>query len=1234
METMLRPRHLNAAIPLAALGLLIAVVAWAADWPMWRCDPGRTGATAEELPPALHLQWSVEMPKLEPAWPDEERMGFDLAYEPVVMDDLVFIGSPAEDTLTARDAADGTVRWRFFADGPVRFAPACWEGKVYFGSDDGFVYCLDAQTGKLLWQFSAAPRQRLCLGNKRLTSTWPVRGAPVISQGKLYFAAGIWPFMGVFVYCLDAETGRELWINDGTSAVFMLQPHNSPAFAAIAPQGYMVVNGDRLIVPGGRSVPACFDANTGEMLYYHLAPFNRLGTYSACSLGARLFNSGNMWDLATGQYSGTIGTDPVLTPEMVYSLTDASVTAVRSDTIKQAEATDDKGNVARTLAGDRLWRSDVKADRLWLKAGSRLYASRGNHLMALKSEDADDDTIPLWEADIEGTPGAMAAAEGRLYVSTLEGKLQCFGGQELEPRTYPLSPTAGASTDQDQRAEAILAKTPAPEGYCLVLGARDGGLAEALARKTSMHVIAIGKDPERVAVIRERLQAAGLYGTRIAALAGDPSELQLPAYFATLVVAEDPSELAAGDGALWRTVQQALRPYGGQAVFELPAEQRGLQVADAVDDELAGVDVAREGDLLTIRRPGALPDAGTWVGQYGSMTNACVSQDQLVRAPLGLLWYGGSSNATILPRHGHGPPEQVIGGRLFIEGPDSLRAVDVYTGRVLWEVPLPGIGDAYNNTSHEPGANAVGTNFFATVDRVYVANGRRCTCLDPASGAQVGEILLPAAPGEAEPQVWGYIGVTGETLIAGASPLVFQGEAKIGKQNNWDGTASRRIVVFDRHSGAVLWQCEARYSFRHNAIAAGAGRLYLIDSLPDVAVQKLQRRGEEATFQPRMLALDLATGSVVWESTQNVFGTWLSYSEKHGLLLQAGRPSRDMLPNEPGDRIIAHQAATGEVVWDKAHKYFGPVLLHGDRIITQAIDMKNPGMALDIRTGERLSMASPLTGESMPWEYGRNYGCNTVVASPNLITFRSAAAGYFDLSTGGGTGNLGGFKSGCTSNLVVADGVLNAPEYTRTCTCSYQNRTSLALIHSPDVETWTFTMLSRGKEPIRALGINLGAPGDRVDDDGVLWLEYPIVGGPSPEVKVSASPEGVGYFRHHSSRYEGDGPRWVAASGAEGLQQIDIDLAEAGAPLRTYEVCLYFAEPEAAAQGQRVFDVQLQGRAVETGLDVIGLTGKPRTVLVRTYGGVEVTDRLSIRLQPAAGSSRPPLLCGLRCVAK
>ena len=82
-----------------------------------------------------------------------------------------------------------------------------------------------------------------------------------------------------------------------------------------------------------------------------------------------------------------------------------------------------------------------------------------------------------------------------------------------------------------------------------------------------------------------------------------------------------------------------------------------------------------------------------------------------MKAPLGLLWYGGSSNKQILPRHRHGPSEHVVGGRLFIEGPDLIRAVDVYTGRMLWQADLPGLGHAFAkfpifraNEAHEPGA--------------------------------------------------------------------------------------------------------------------------------------------------------------------------------------------------------------------------------------------------------------------------------------------------------------------------------------------------------------------------------------------------------------------------------------------------------------------------------------------------------------------------------------------------
>ena len=121
-----------------------------------------------------------------------------------------------------------------------------------------------------------------------------------------------------------------------------------------------------------------------------------------------------------------------------------------------------------------------------------------------------------------------------------------------------------------------------------------------------------------------------------------------------------------------------------------------------------------------------------------------------------------------------------------------------------------------------------------------------------------------------------------------------------------------------------------------------------------------------------------------------------------------------------------------------------------------------------LATGERKLSADPLTGEEMPWNYARGYGCNYNIAGEHLLSFRSAAAGFYDLVADGGTGNLGGFKSGCTSNLIAAAGVLNAPDYTRTCQCSYQNQTSLAFIHMPELEYWTTNDFKWNGERVRA----------------------------------------------------------------------------------------------------------------------------------------------------------------------
>ena len=85
---------------------------------------------------------------------------------------------------------------------------------------------------------AALLRSRNILGNQRLISTWPIRGGPVLLDGTIYFTAGIWPFMGIFIHAVDAQTGKVVWTNSGDSCPYVIQPHNSPAFGGFVPRGH------------------------------------------------------------------------------------------------------------------------------------------------------------------------------------------------------------------------------------------------------------------------------------------------------------------------------------------------------------------------------------------------------------------------------------------------------------------------------------------------------------------------------------------------------------------------------------------------------------------------------------------------------------------------------------------------------------------------------------------------------------------------------------------------------------------------------------------------------------------------------------------------------------------------------------------------------------------------------------------------------------------------------------
>ena len=241
---------------------------------MWRHDPGRTAATTQKMPAEPRLIWSRELPPLRPAF-KEPRLQFDRSYEPVAAGKRLLVGSSREDCVIAFDTDTGAELWRALANGPVRFAPVIVGETAIFGSDDGVVRCVKLSDGTEVWQKRAVPSNRLLLGNQRLISVWPVRGGPVAKDGRVYFAAGVWPLEGTFVFCCDAATGAEIWRNDRCSYLYGVHPHASEAMGGLAPQGYLLIDGDDLIVPCSTAYPARLDLQTGAIKEFELPSAGR-----------------------------------------------------------------------------------------------------------------------------------------------------------------------------------------------------------------------------------------------------------------------------------------------------------------------------------------------------------------------------------------------------------------------------------------------------------------------------------------------------------------------------------------------------------------------------------------------------------------------------------------------------------------------------------------------------------------------------------------------------------------------------------------------------------------------------------------------------------------------------------------------------------------------------------------------------------------------------------------------
>ena len=1128
----------------AFLCIAMCVTAWAGDWPAYRYDAARSGVSGEQLQTPLSLQWThVPAHPPRPAWPEPgrelNRLAFDYAHTVVAANGVVYFGSSADHKVYAIDLATGRVRWSIFTGGPVRFAPVVAGGRVFVASDDGHLYCLAASDGRELWRFRGAPDDRKMIGNEQMMSRWPLRSGVAVDGGTVHFSAGMWPSEGVHLYALAAATGEVVWQTVDEATQYKKQPHApSEAFLGVAPQGYVLADDERLAVPTGRNMPAVYDRRTGTQLHYRSAPRDwgtRWGGSWCQFVDDYLVTWNTHFQPDIDVLPGEFKPDPkdsmwffeAATGKELRELR-GKLCAVVKDGVLYASGTGKLSAydfdawikaVDPAAAPAPKWETPLERTYTLIAAGDTLFAGGAGSVTAVGLAQGK----MLWRQEVDGQARCLAAADGRLLVSTTTGRIYCFGADADAAPVVITSETVAPDTvpgDATTLAQRLLGETGKTSGYCLVLGAGDGQLLRALATQSDLMIHCAEPDTDRIRSVRKTLDAAGLYGVRVV-LHSDPTRaLPFPNYFADLVV-------AAPDAGRTLThwpaadVYRLLHPNGGRARFVAPKRlfgrggesvKRWLLGGGAPDAEIAVVD-----DIVHVTR-GALPGADDWTHQYAGPGRPGASGDTRARVPLEVLWFGKPGPGMMVARHWRGPAPLYANGRMFVIGQRELACVDAYNGRELWQRDLGTKAGAPVNVARWP-VDVAGSSVVADATSVYIATGTTCLRLNAATGETIATYRVPEYPVPIPPERvaatrWQYLSVLGDTVLGSMG----------------EGKAGRCVFAIDSETGALRWAYPPVGSVGINALALDETRVYLLDGATPEEIENAKRRGHEAASALALVALDIRSGAPVWHVDEGVSGA------------TDVRVARDVVLVTGRNLMTGVSAVTGAILYTRTIAVPKAPVIAGEAVYIQPY-------AYDLKTGTNRMQTHPFSGEDVPWTFTRSYGCGQISGSPNLLMFRTGTLGFYDLAGDSGTHNFAGVRAGCSTNAIAAGGLLLSAPADASCTCSYSFRTTLALAPATRTDRWGLVFTGLPATSLKKVALNLGAPGDRRDRDGTLWMAAP-----HPSV-YNARPTYADPFRYEF--FEGGGPQtsdpaaftrqaelrpWLYSTALRGLRKATFDL--------------------------------------------------------------------------------------------
>jgi outer membrane protein assembly factor BamB len=420
-------------------------------WPCYRHDARRSGGTPAAGPSHLNTLWSVDLGvrvtngPIVVDWRENPFVKGPIT-APVIADGAAYVARPDAHEVVAIDASSGQVRWRFTANGRVDTAPTIDRGLCLFGAKSGWVYCLRASDGRLVWRRRAAPTQEQIIAYGQLESPWPVPGSVLVVDETAYFAAGRQSFAdgGVFVFAVEPANGAIRWVERLNS----VPQKGFYECSALEFDNFDLLHREDGGVAMSRWV---FDRATGRMSVEPLNAFAKINTGKGAAMVPQgcwsyapvhqrripsdaprrplvVFRDNTLWGCMDGMRAvyrrdfdlegGETFDAKWMTGWAAGQLSREGKTPTRSRRLAEKakwtvdvfdQKTNDQTIEAMVLAGDRLFLAGSKGEL-------RIVSADDGELLAERELPA-----PLWDG--------MAVAGGRLYVSTADGRLLCLGGK-------------------------------------------------------------------------------------------------------------------------------------------------------------------------------------------------------------------------------------------------------------------------------------------------------------------------------------------------------------------------------------------------------------------------------------------------------------------------------------------------------------------------------------------------------------------------------------------------------------------------------------------------------------------------------------------------------------------------------------------------------------------------------------------------------------------------------------